>query len=68
MYKLHGLIAVLILALINAKFVLTENDYYPGKCLIINMYLLLFCVCRFTILFFFFYNGFIQRIVNENIM
>lgn len=33
MFNTHGLTAVLILALINAKTALTENDYYPGKCL-----------------------------------
>lgn len=31
MLNTHGLIAVLILAIINAKTAVTENDYYPGK-------------------------------------
>lgn len=31
MFSIQGLIAVLILALINAKTAVTENDYYPGK-------------------------------------
>lgn len=31
MNNLHGLIAVLILAVINAKSAVTENEYYPGK-------------------------------------
>lgn len=30
MFNTHGLIAVLILALINAKTAVTENEYYPG--------------------------------------
>lgn len=30
MFHTQGLIAVLILALINAKTAVTENDYYPG--------------------------------------
>lgn len=30
MFNTQGLIAVLLLALINAKTAVTENDYYPG--------------------------------------
>lgn len=30
MFNSYGLIAVLILALINAQFALTENEYFPG--------------------------------------
>lgn len=37
MFNTHGLIAVLILALINAKTAVTENDYYPGKFFFIKM-------------------------------
>lgn len=32
MFNSNGLITVLILALINAQFALTENEYFPGMC------------------------------------
>lgn len=38
MFNTHGLIAVLILALINAKAAVTENDYYPGKIFFYRMF------------------------------